>query len=205
MVTKRQRKLDPSVIRPGDWVKIVDPRYIVRIGYPRSPSDYVLDDDTNIAVAALIGKCSRYPSQPFDQLEENKQFKRITAELKYLMALADGFGGDKREIYLSEPLPVDEYDNEYPYVLGKEGPYYPGKPYQVESLRTKYTGQRDTDSDYNDYDGSYYSWNIFCPDKCYRLATIHMHTSVEFPVTHLEKIHDLKQYMQDICDKQNEQ
>lgn len=99
-----------STVRIGDFVDIVDPRLFVRCGYPMYLPDVQkqLADDRNLQyeITKLIALVARVPTANAHTLGADtwqRARTRILFELAEVKAKQEGFGGDTRSIYLTEP------------------------------------------------------------------------------------------------------
>ena len=110
------------VWRPGDTGRIVIPRFVQRVGYPKTVADYHDQlDKMGKVVHQLIPQLieavgARVP------VRDGKPRQAIERQLAYLMAQSDGFGGPERSIHWTE----------YPELEGW--------PFEVCSMRTACTG-----------------------------------------------------------------
>jgi hypothetical protein len=104
----RKRKLDPKVIRPGDTVKIINPVFVDRVGYPKSFEDackevaglYVpaIEDflDKVFPDNPINSKCLSMAIKPWCEM---KVGKKIIKALAYEYLARTGFGGNERKIH----------------------------------------------------------------------------------------------------------
>lgn len=112
------RLLTPVAVSAGDRVRVVDPRRVLRVGYPKCAADYLaaVCEQHEETLREVFGfKASlRFPSllpHPASTLEERvakmpRQLRRALWDLAYLACRRDGFGGKERRVHLSEPLPA---------------------------------------------------------------------------------------------------
>jgi len=119
-----EKRLNRKVIRVGDWVKIVVPRFVERVGYPRSLKDYkgaveVLYKEQLDAIFEKRDRRGILRAPPF---VEWRARERVVHEIAYMLARQDGFGGRDRTMHFKE---VPEMD---------------GKMVQVQRVRTCMTG-----------------------------------------------------------------
>ena len=98
---KKTRKLDPRIIRVGDVVKVVNPRPVIRVGYPKVPADYLPDAEkaSGAAVDELLKPYWRHSSDPRMKWLRNK----ILSDMAYVLAGRDGLGGGERQIFFRDP------------------------------------------------------------------------------------------------------
>lgn len=92
----------PMVFHENDRVRVVVPRVVDRVGYPKCVEDYIPQVD----VARVIAL--------FPQVRptaEHRAVRRIVHELAHDLALRDGFGGRKRSIH----------EHDMPELSGLEG------------------------------------------------------------------------------------
>jgi hypothetical protein len=155
---------NPKIIREGDRVRIVVPKVVVRVGYPKAVKDY-LDEAEKAYGAQLLKDMSDWCA------------KKVLQQIAYGLAKADGFGGRERSLHFKEQ----------PNLLGQEftvsgvrmvqtGTYYPPS------------------GGYNAYQGDYdYEPGGLADMKARRLVSGFgwvQFTSdrLEIPVEHLEKV-----------------
>lgn len=108
-------------LRDGDWVEIVVPRFVTRVGYPKTLDDYKKDIEEKqcILLSTLL---SGY--QPGHRRDLAKQ--RIVHELAYLAAKDDGFGGRERSLHFEDhPELQGRLCQVYGVVTRMTGTYYP--------------------------------------------------------------------------------
>ena len=101
---KRPRKLDPKIIRIGDIVKIIIPKFVDRVGYPKCPNDYKVSIEAKHGTA--IRALARFIAP---NLHEGNGFymrtiNRIIREYCYLAWREDDCGGRERTIHWYEEL-----------------------------------------------------------------------------------------------------
>lgn len=181
------KKSDP-VIRAGDEVRVIDPRFVLRVGYPKSVDDYlttVREKHAGLLDALfhhVVGDTHR-TSYSLDEPRVSKQRGRVERELAYLLAREDHFGGYERSIHW---MRVDQLK---------------GKVLTVHSVRSVYTGHYYPPSG-DAYDG--YEPGGLDKPKCHRLARVsllHLYSPpvfwpsdrkcpLEIPVYHLSKVND---------------
>lgn len=112
-----RKKLDPSVIRIGDHVRIIKPDIFVRCGYPLSKEQAVSD------VSKLFGgivedlvfsvhngdKFIKSDKPIFPDSGIERQCKKILSDLAYVRLMGKNFGGTKRSIYTkTEPNLIEK-------------------------------------------------------------------------------------------------
>lgn len=125
-----------TTIRIDDRVRVLVPRFVTRVGYPRTVKDYLIEVDEELpALDALIGRLIKKPHQtkltllPFtgDVLRVRD---RIRHDLAYVKAKEDGFGGRERSLHFIE---LPEFQGTETFVTQLRtvvtGTYYSGKPW----------------------------------------------------------------------------
>lgn len=128
---ERRRK---GVWRVGDRGIVVDPRFVARVGYPKSQKEYLAElhadekavraiDDMLLAATGAMwgGPRSMDPSS-----SPHRVRAQIERDVAFLRAELDGFGGRERSIHW----------HQWPALRGRE--------VTVRSLRTVYTGKHKT-------------------------------------------------------------
>lgn len=108
MPTKKQ----DSRIRVGDLVKVVVPRFVARVGYPKSLEDYereLAERPAYQKVLSLMFEAITGDDQIIDPRVGRKHRcrYRVERELVYLLAKRDGFGGRERTIHIVEHLELE--------------------------------------------------------------------------------------------------
>ena len=117
----KAKKIRPQV---GHQVRILDPRFVTRVGYPKGIEDYVAlltgNPEVNralqimfTAAEATIGQTDFFSSlgTGIQNLAVGGSQDKILSELAYHLAKMDGFGGRTRSVHLSDPIEA---------VLGKQ-------------------------------------------------------------------------------------
>jgi len=160
-------------VRVGDRVRVVDPHFVLRVGYPRSVRDYYaqVEQEQGAMLDALLkqygwkGVEKLYGASPLSKLagfpepEEHPRLvaarKMILHQLAYLRAVKDHFGGRQRSLHFVYA----------PKAAGHES--------TVASLRTVATGRYFPPSGGKTYDGDY-DWEPggLSDQQAHRLATL---------------------------------
>lgn len=95
-------KPNPKVIRPGDKVRIISPRFVKRWGYPKCIDDYLDRVQEEMSPVLLekfgIGKGLGTALKPLPLWRKHAIFRAIAAEL----LIKDGFGGKHRTLHFME-------------------------------------------------------------------------------------------------------
>lgn len=112
-------------IRAGDRVRVVVPRAVKRVGYPKEPCDYLAKvvEEREAEVRKLFGYAPAIPSisnvLPVGSTAADdgdavivearvaklpSPLRRALWDLAYLACKHDGFGGRERRVHLTEPL-----------------------------------------------------------------------------------------------------
>ena len=104
---KRQRRRGEDVIRKDDHVRVVIPKFVARVGYPKSVDDYVLEvrQKHGTAIDALFREVLGSTHMDRLNLDESRPSRwRISVERELAHALARkcGFGGCERTIHWLE-------------------------------------------------------------------------------------------------------
>src|SRR5262245_44977996 len=90
-----------DIIRVGDTVKILTPRIVTRVGYPKSVKDYSeeIREQHRLPVKDLmiLAGGRNVPDGLYKRIET-----RICHELGYLRAKTQGFGGSERSLHFQE-------------------------------------------------------------------------------------------------------
>lgn len=105
-----KRKLPKKdVIRAGDFVRVVVPKVVTRVGYPKSVQDYLADVRGAHAPALtaflqqLLGsKLKRRGLLGLPGEVQPYLRKKVEHELAYLLAKLDGFGGRERSLHMRD-------------------------------------------------------------------------------------------------------
>ena len=118
----------PRPYREGDFVRVVNPRFVTRVGYPKSVADYlptVYKHDYDVKVL-LLKMQNKEATALMLRTERGPGYKptRLEWELAYFLAVKDKFGGNERSLHW----------NEYPEMAGKET--------RVLEVRSAMTGVR---------------------------------------------------------------
>lgn len=118
----RERKLDPSIIRVGDTVRILRDFPVERVGYPKAVKDYY-EAVEQLSGPDLDQLFAKYFSIKRVGGRTDGMRRLFLHNLAYLLAKKDGFGGGERQLFMGES--VDK--------VGRLG--------IVESIRTVKTGE----------------------------------------------------------------
>jgi hypothetical protein len=184
--------LRKHIIRKGAIVKVKIPRFVARVGYPKSVNDYLTilrekhSGKLDELFYSITGSINMLQVARGEQ-EPTKQRRRVEQELAYLMAKRDHFGGRERTIHWLDK------------------PEYHGVEMLVVEVCSAYTGiyYPPDNGGYNSWDGEYdYEPGGLTKVKCHRIARVRFCSSstvssglfqehflgLEIPVYHLEKL-----------------
>jgi len=108
-------KKDPKIIRVGDKVRIVNPYFFVRVGYPLTPAmaEEEIAEFFSKEINEFLNKIKPTDSKADHPLSlgqrdrDKKSFDRVVRALSYDWVKLRGFGGRERKIY-SEPVTIPE-------------------------------------------------------------------------------------------------
>lgn len=172
------------VFRQGDCARVTTPRFVSRVGYPKSVSDYlsVVRGQHGVALDALfrevLGNTHMDPSYLLGGPSEPTRWrKNVEWELANALAHKDGFGGKERSIHWIEaPALVNAH-------------------VRIRNLRNAYTGTYYPPSG----GGEDFEPGGLTHMKCHRLATVSLiddevdlpevlHRELVIPVYHLEQL-----------------
>ena len=104
------------MIRTGDIVRVLDPRIVLRVGYPKSPADYLdavcaKHEATLREIYGFKQPTTRAVFLPGDHKDTisrvslmKPQLRRALWDLAYLACKRDRFGGKERRVHLTEPV-----------------------------------------------------------------------------------------------------
>lgn len=91
------------VFRVDDKVRVIIPKFVKRVGYPKSVADYLsVVDAKGGSLDALFASFGMLPFKRESEIKRTRD--KIRKELAYMLAKADGFGGRVRSIHLEEDL-----------------------------------------------------------------------------------------------------
>lgn len=87
------------IFRVGDTARIVVPKIVARVGYPKSVSDYEKDVEAKFGpeISAIFAKVATMPTQLYSTTKG-----KVVHELAYMLAKRDHFGGRSRSVHLQE-------------------------------------------------------------------------------------------------------
>lgn len=94
MGTSKQRS---DIIRTGDKVLVLDSRKVIRVGYPKTPEDYV--PRAKELLDPVLAKELRNMSP------DHLAWIKVIRQMAYALAKSDGFGGPDRTVHLTAPDP----------------------------------------------------------------------------------------------------
>lgn len=173
---KDNKEYRNNIIRQGNLVKIINPIFVTRIGYPKTVKDYLTDD--------IITKTQFFLKEEFDintvvshglfsknkDPELSKTLSRIVYEIAYRLAIKDKFGGPERSIHTIE-IPVHK-----------------GKEYFVDKIRTAKTGLYYPSKSYSGYEDSYEAPGLY-NSKTHRILYLGQ-INLEIENINVELIHE---------------
>lgn len=130
-------------IREGDWVKIVTPKIVLRVGYPKTVDDFIpiAKEHFKNTLTAVFGY--------------NTNLDRVYRELAYQLLKKAGFGGRERSLHL-----LDQ-------------PHLAGVTVQVQRVRTVMTGRYYPSSGGGDYYTDDYEPAGLADQKAHRLISFY--------------------------------
>lgn len=128
----RAPKPKRHVYHVGDKIRVVIPKFVVRVGYPKQVKDY---EDQAQALAGQHLDAAMRAAGVGAYSWDSKQWKRMVREIAYLIACNDGFGGRERSIHW------------------EERPEYERATGTITSIRTAHTGTYNPPWSCQSYDG----------------------------------------------------
>lgn len=115
-----------EIFRVGDYVTIIEPKFVKRIGYPIHPSDFyeVLKRDPNVVEALkLIGISPEYEDESsrgiFDLRTSLNVPKELVKAIAFIKTRQQGFGGNTRSLHYVDD-DFSKLNGEIFSVLGKK-------------------------------------------------------------------------------------
>lgn len=133
-ISKRKRKPDPSIIRVDDYIKIIIPEYVERVGYPLT-TKIVLEKFTPEQKQKLYNclhqtfgiPCSPTDTESLMYFDYEKECRGILSAIARRVMIAEQWGGKERCIY-NQPV---EYVKDQVFRVNKKkvvktGRYVPG-------------------------------------------------------------------------------
>lgn len=113
-------KEEKVIFRVGDVTRIVIPKIVKRVGYPKGVDDY--NQTVDVCHGEELAKIF-YQRTPLSQATRAK----VVHELAYMYAKMDKFGGRERSVHLEEiPEMKDQKFHIQRMKTYFEGTYYPG-------------------------------------------------------------------------------
>lgn len=151
-----------DILREGDRIKVIDPRIVIRVGYPKCHADFIEEVTVKhkTAVEALF--------------KTKRMRKRAYSNLAYEALGAASFGGLQRSVHLCNK----------PEILGFEA--------TVRSAHTVVTGKYYPPCSSRSYEGEYdYEPGGLSNCVYVRLVSIwYQWENIEIPATHCERIRE---------------
>jgi len=118
--------LKPSIIRVSDKVKIINPEFFIRCGYPKSQKSEIEVVKKEFRHVILNMICSREKCHSFDIDRHNHLLEKVCREIAYARLRNMGYGGNERKIYTER---LEEHKDKTFRVVSikfcKTGKYYP--------------------------------------------------------------------------------
>lgn len=154
------RKHVQSTLKVGDYVKVINPRQIVRVGYPKGLNDYVKEICQDPEYGELVrrlnqfGECNSWPvlEDRRGTTVTQRKLAGIIRELAYLRGQSKGWGGNQRTVHYQ--------DN--PAILGQR--------MRIEEISYKRTGFREA---------GYGTYEDYVPPNFYTDGTVKILRGVE--------------------------
>lgn len=141
-------KKDPSIIRVGDQIEIINPEYVDRVGYPLCKKDIVagITQDQKNRLYKAANEIFGLEIEDFNNsifVKSNKEYKLLYA-LAEMILLQKKFGGSERSIHTKiEESYMGQIFTVLERKVVKTGTYVPGG-----GGYCSYTGEYDYDSAY---------------------------------------------------------
>lgn len=114
----KPKKLDPNVIRPGDMVKVIDPRFVRRVGYPKCAADFLKEAEATLVEKDILkphfGGVGAYGLRTSD--ERKRDERDLIYKFALLLLARNGWGGKERSLHMT---PCMEYANKELHVEAK--------------------------------------------------------------------------------------
>jgi hypothetical protein len=127
------------LFRVGDRARIITPRFVVRVGYPKVIEDYLPQvDAVDTDLLAILKKLTYGADRDYlkinlvpNQILEHRVVKRIKRDLAYMIARGDGFGGRERMLHCQDiPEATGEVVEVTELRTALTGTYYPPRSYE---------------------------------------------------------------------------
>ena len=101
------RKLDPKIIRKGDYVKVINPHQFVRCGYPISFADMCerVRKEHMHKIDSMMESILGKPEIKISKTSLEERWSRhynIVKIIAYHLLKKEGFGGNERKIFTEE-------------------------------------------------------------------------------------------------------
>ena len=115
------RKKKEDVIRIGDHIAIIDPKFVKRVGYAIHPSDFYDELKTDLEVLRALKIMGLRPEKERVGLfkVDNIVPDEIVRAIAFIKTRQLGFGGDERTIHYSDQIIKDVADGIF-FVHGKK-------------------------------------------------------------------------------------
>lgn len=98
----KPRKKDrwPNCIRPGDIVKVIDPRFVTRVGYPLCADDLMVEAEKTLVEKGIVPPFSKsvWGQSPDRRRDEWNVIRKYAV----LLLRKKGWGGDDRSLFFLE-------------------------------------------------------------------------------------------------------
>lgn len=96
----------PNCIRPGDTVKIIDPRFVTRVGYPLCADDLMAEAEQILVDKGVV---PRFNKSVWGQSPDRRRDEwQVIRKYAVLLLRQKGWGGDDRALFFVEK---PEYKN----------------------------------------------------------------------------------------------
>lgn len=89
---------NPKVIRPGDTVKIIDPRFVTRCGYPLCADDLMVEAEATLVEKGLVPVRQRN-YRDGGLAERRRDEHNFIRKYAVLLLRKKGWGGDMRSLH----------------------------------------------------------------------------------------------------------
>lgn len=145
----KKRKLDSSIIREGDEIKIIIPEYVERVGYPLTKSliieSMTLEQKNKLhRTIAEIFNLEHYSGDPSLVFYDDKDDNRLLYAIADRILKEKGWGGRDRKIYTK----TDESYKDQVYTVCKKKVVKTGKYNHGSNWHDPWTGDYDYEPAY---------------------------------------------------------
>lgn len=185
----------PNCIRPGDTVKVIDPRFVTRVGYPLCADDLMAEAEKTLVDRGIVPPFTK--SVWGHSADRRRDEQAVIRKYAVLLLRKKGWGGDDRALFYIEKPEYKDLELVVDHKrITKTGTRFAPRTY-------RYTSGYGEDYDYEPgglnnekthillsvcYNGHFREFNSYAPNDFPRMPWSQRDRNLVIPAAHVVKV-----------------